>query len=93
MEKINKCPMCGIHQRIKYSDDLVLGIEDIFDTLHAAAAEHDTLKAKAELFDEAAVLIHLLFMSDQVTAYLHNEQRPLFKMLKDLAPKVNKLKE
>ena len=62
MEKINKCPLCGVHQSIKYSDDLILPIEDAFVVQHESSLrtqkkrgelykEIDTLKAKAELFD------------------------------------------
>ena len=64
MEKINKCPMCGIHQSIKYSDDVILSIENAFAVLYEGSLrtqkkrdelykQVDTLKARAELFDEA----------------------------------------
>lgn len=53
MKKINKCPFCGIHQLIKYSEDIILPIEECFDILQAASLEHDTPTAKAELLGKA----------------------------------------
>jgi hypothetical protein len=55
MEKLNKCPMCGIHQLIKYSNDIVLPMEECFDMLQGAAVDHDTLKALQEIVTEFEV--------------------------------------
>ena len=54
MEKINRCPMCGYNQYVKYSDNTIMSLEEAFDILYKASLDNATLTAKAELLDEFA---------------------------------------
>ena len=87
MEKINKCPMCGIPQLIKYSDDIILPIEECFDTLHASALAYDGLKAKESLFNELTS-----FIDKQARAEMSSLEFE-YKVITELAPILTKAKK
>ena len=68
MKKRNKCPMCGVHQLIEYSSDLIIDIESAFKIQHESSLrtqkkrdglyeENKKLKDKCSIFDELVGII------------------------------------